>query len=288
MDAMVTLVAVIYLAAAGLQVVAAVLAVRALPHTGAFRYVWVALSLALMLMVQRRVAPLLRLNGSAADLGDACFALAISGLLVVSLLGLSRLLHAIRASQDQLRRLAVTDPLTGLANRRHILSEIEKEWRRAERTRKPLAVLMADIDHFKEINDRHGHAVGDEVLVALAKRCRSRLREIDACGRLGGEEFVVLLPETGAEGARATAERLRSEVGGAPVATSDGPVRVTISVGVALYEPSADFVAPAAASGRGARAVQALLEKADRALYRAKDTGRDRVVMGVPDEVASA
>jgi diguanylate cyclase (GGDEF)-like protein len=281
MQAMVTLVAVIYLAAAGLQVVAAVLAVRALPHSGAFRYVWVALSLALMLMVQRRVAPLLRLNGSAADLGDACFALAISGLLVVSLLGLSRLLHAIRASQDQLRRLAVTD-------RRHILSEIEKEWRRAERTRKPLAVLMADIDHFKEINDRHGHAVGDEVLVALAKRCRSRLREIDACGRLGGEEFVVLLPETGAEGARATAERLRTEVGGAPVATSDGPVRVTISVGVALYEPSADFVAPAAASGRGARAVQALLEKADRALYRAKDTGRDRVVIGVPDEVARA
>jgi diguanylate cyclase len=199
-----------------------------------------------------------------------------------------RQIESLKSNLVAVEAQGLSDPLTGLKNRRSFDVVLASQVVAARASGEPLSLILADIDHFKEINDRHGHAVGDEVLVALAKRCKSRLREIDACGRLGGEEFVVLLPETGAEGARATAERLRCEVGGSPVATSDGPVRVTISVGVALHEPSAGVAAPSATSGRGARAVQALLEQADRALYRAKDTGRDRVVMGVPDEVANA
>jgi len=271
MGPMVELVAGILVAAALLQILAAVLAVRALPHSGAFRFLWIALSLALVLMVQRRLSPLLQMRQGSVDLLEAVLALAISALLVFSLLGLSRLLLAIRSSQEQLTRLATTDALTGLANRRHALAEIDREWRRVVRTRSPLALLMIDIDHFKSINDRHGHAVGDEVLVAVATRCRGALRAIDLCGRLGGEEFVVMLPETDRAGAIATAERLRSEVGATPVTTDAGPVGVTISLGIAVAAPGADTEEP------GSRTAHALLQRADRALYRAKADGRDCV-----------
>jgi diguanylate cyclase (GGDEF)-like protein len=287
---MVSLVAIILVAATLLQIVAAVLAVRALPHSGSFRFLWVALSLALVLMVQRRVAPLVKLGEGVVDVTDAVIAFVISALLAFSLFGLSRLLLAIRSSQDQLTRLATTDPLTGLANRRYLLAELDREWQRIARTRQPLSVLMVDLDHFKAINDRYGHSAGDEVLVALASRCKRRLRTIDLCGRVGGEEFVVLLPETGADGAMATAERLRAEVGSTPIATAGGSVRVTISIGVAVHDPRAVPTGPAPDEAVE-RPAQELLQRADRALYRAKAEGRNRVHRDRPREaeaVASA
>jgi diguanylate cyclase (GGDEF)-like protein len=271
-----TLVAVTLAAAAVLQLVAALLALRAMPHSGIYRYPWIALSLALALMVERRVQPLLDFHDGMADLLDALFALLISALIAFSLVGLDRLLRAIRANQEQLTRLATTDVLTGLASRRHLLAELEKELRRAERSGRPLSVLMIDLDHFKGINDRYGHAVGDEVLAAVAERCVARLRAVDLCGRIGGEEFVVLLPEADAEGALTTAERLCADLAQTPIDTAGGPLGVTISIGVATHRPRS----PAAdenANDEAPRRVQALLQRADEALYRAKGGGRNCV-----------
>jgi diguanylate cyclase (GGDEF)-like protein len=271
-----TLVALTLAASALLQLVAALLALRAMPHSGPHRYPWIALSIALLLMVERRLEPLLDFHDGVADLVDGLLALLISALIAFSLLGLDRLLRTIRTNQEQLTHLATTDALTGLANRRHLLAELEKELRRTGRSGRPLSVLMIDLDRFKGINDRHGHAVGDEVLVAVAARCQARLRAIDLCGRVGGEEFVVLLPEADARGATTTAERLCADLAETPIDTTAGPLRVTISIGVATHSaqgPSPDETTDEDVTRRA----QLLLQRADDALYRAKAGGRNCV-----------
>jgi len=270
------LVAVTLATSALLQLVAAVLALRAMPHSGIYRYPWVALSLALALMVERRVEPLFDFHDGVADLLDALYALLISALIAFSLVGLDRLLRAIRANQEQLTRLATTDALTGLANRRHLLAEMAKELRRADRSGRPLSVLMIDLDHFKDINDRYGHAVGDAVLVAVAARCLARLRMIDLCGRIGGEEFVVLLPEADAEGALTTAERLCADLAETPIDTACGPLGVTISIGVATHRPRSPQADETVQDDMISQ-TQMLLRRADDALYRAKAGGRNCV-----------
>jgi diguanylate cyclase (GGDEF)-like protein len=282
-----TLVAVTLAAAALLQLIAALLALRAMPHSGIYHYPWIALSLALVLMVERRIQPLFDFHDGVSDLIDALYAFLISALMAFSLVGLGRLLRAIRANQEQLTRLATTDALTGLANRRHLLAELEKELRRTGRSGRPLSVLMVDLDHFKDINDRYGHAVGDAVLVAVAARCLARLRAIDLCGRIGGEEFVVLLPEADAEGAATTAERLRTDLAESPIDTTSGPLRVTISIGVATHRtrsPRANETAEDEVIGRA----QTLLQYADDALYRAKASGRNCVRIAVGDSPVDA
>jgi diguanylate cyclase (GGDEF)-like protein/PAS domain S-box-containing protein len=166
--------------------------------------------------------------------------------------------------ERELRRLATTDPLTGAFNRRHFMSAASQEMERSARYGSPLAVLMIDIDHFKSINDQHGHALGDEVLKAAVEVCRATLREVDVFARFGGEEFSVLLPQTDSAGAAGLAERLRRAVAAMVVPLASGDLRVTISVGVAVrQEDEASF--------------DHLLGRADRALYRAKAMGRDRV-----------
>lgn len=269
-----TLVAFTLGSAALLQLIAALLALRAMPHSGRFRYPWIALSLALLLMVERRLLPLLEFRDQASDLMDALYAFAISALLVFGILGLDRLLRALRANEGHLVRLATTDTLTGLANRRHVLAELERELQRSDRTGKPLSILMLDLDRFKDVNDRFGHAVGDAVLAEVAARCRARLRAIDLCGRLGGEEFVVVLPESDAAGAAATARRLCADLAESPVATEAGPVPVTISIGVAGYAPHGHDIS---SSGSAPDRIRRLLQQADHALYRAKEGGRNCV-----------
>ena len=261
-------------AAALLQLIAALLALRAMPHSGRFRYPWIALSLALLLMVERRLLPLFEFRDRSSDLMDAFYAFAISALLVFGILGLDRLLRALRANEGHLVRLATTDTLTGLANRRHVLTELERELQRCDRTLKPLSILMIDLDHFKGINDRLGHAVGDAVLAEVAARCRARLRAIDLCGRIGGEEFVVVLPESDDAGAAATARRLCADLAENPIETEAGPVRATISIGVACYAPRTE---PVLQPGGAPDRMRRLLQQADRALYRAKDGGRNAV-----------
>ena len=176
-------------------------------------------------------------------------------------------------------QLAVTDELTGLFNRRGFFQLGEREFERALRFNRSLAALMFDIDHFKRVNDAHGHPVGDQVLRALADSVRQNTRGIDVAGRYGGEEFVLLLPETPLQEAVQIADRLRQSIAdlSVPICPANGdfpPVKIhiTVSIGVAVALP-------------GIRNLADLLERADHAMYRGKDFGRNRVVVweGMPD-----
>ena len=160
---------------------------------------------------------------------------------------------------QRLEELSVTDELTGLANRRQLTLKLEEEIRRSDRTGRPFVVLMMDIDHFKQVNDEHGHQGGDNVLKQCATAFRENLRRIDFVARYGGEEFCALLPETDEGGACRAAERLRKAVKALP-----DPVP-TISIGIALGTPNSS--------------AQEIVHQADEALYEAKEAGRDRVVV---------
>ncbi|NUR27765.1 MAG: GGDEF domain-containing protein [Catenulispora sp.] len=168
------------------------------------------------------------------------------------------LLHA------QLQAAARTDAKTGLLNAAAWQREADTEIVRARRTGESLALLIIDIDHFKRVNDRHGHLVGDQVLVGVAATLRSQLRDYDVVGRFGGEEFVVLLPRADVHEARRVAERLRSRIGRMAIPVDDAMITVTISAGVAIMTVHGDDLIE-------------LLAAADLALYRAKELGRDRI-----------
>lgn len=173
---------------------------------------------------------------------------------------------------------ALTDPLTGLFNRRYITAELDLLIEKQGEDAGPWAVILLDIDHFKRVNDTHGHAVGDRVLREVAQLLRANLRKGDLLARIGGEEFLVVLPGTTCEKARLAAERLRSLVAGSPIevtrAAADISLRITLSAGVA----------DGGGMGEGARTVDQLLERADRALYAAKASGRNRVSVSIPAE----
>ena len=173
----------------------------------------------------------------------------------------------LRNNLDSSLELAVTDPLTGLHNRRYMTGQLSALVRRAVLGGDPVAALLVDIDHFKRINDSFGHDVGDEVLREFAVRLATNVRAIDLPCRVGGEEFVVIMPDTPIEAAQRVAERLRLHVSGAPfhVAGVGEPMQVTISIGVA------------ATSGEG-DTPEALLKRADEAVYEAKAKGRNQVI----------
>jgi diguanylate cyclase (GGDEF)-like protein len=177
--------------------------------------------------------------------------------------------QSLRDMIDEKRRMATTDALTGANNRHYFDKHFNRELKRVRRFGGPLSLLVMDIDHFKSVNDLHGHSVGDDVLVAFAGRISAALpRDYDWCARVGGEEFVVVLPQTDLPGAVIVAEKLRQFVVNAPIKTEVGNLQVTVSIGVAALcclprgsEPQAD----------------ALMELADKALYRSKQLGRNRV-----------
>lgn len=162
------------------------------------------------------------------------------------------------------RQEAITDELTGLYNRRGLFELGQREVERLQRFDEPLSAIMIDIDHFKQINDAHSHRIGDQVLRALAQRCKRILREVDLIGRYGGEEFAILLPGTSLENACLVAERLRQEIEIMPVPTDQGPLPVTVSLGVSCA--TADL-----------KELAVLLDRADTAMYQAKQAGRNRV-----------
>ena len=183
-------------------------------------------------------------------------------------LRLQRALADLAAKNEILEKLALTDALTGLANRRAFREALESELARVGRHGRPASLLFLDLDHFKAVNDTHGHAVGDEVLEGFARVLTRACRRGDLAARIGGEEFAVLLPATGRVPASLVAERIRRVVEFHPLGRSV-PVRVTVSGGVVATE---DFPAPPAADE--------LLRRADSALYRAKAEGRNRVSAG--------
>jgi two-component system, cell cycle response regulator len=170
-------------------------------------------------------------------------------------------------AQRRLEEQATRDGLTGLWNRAAVLDLLTREFSRAGREGAPLGLLMADLDHFKRINDTHGHLTGDRVLRQAARRLRAELRPYDGVGRYGGEEFVVVLPGCNGPSTLRLAERLRRGVAGEPVDVEGGPLSITMSVGAAWW------------GGQGAMDSLALLRVADEALYSAKRAGRNRAVL---------
>jgi diguanylate cyclase (GGDEF)-like protein len=178
-------------------------------------------------------------------------------------------------AREALREQATTDPLTGIANRRTILETLGKELERCRRSAASCALVFVDLDHFKQINDTHGHPVGDEVLRQTAATMRASVRPYDLVGRYGGEEFVVVLPGCDAAGARAAGERLRAAVAAASIGVGEARLRVTCSLGIAVGDSAAGWDR------------DRILHAADAALYRAKRAGRDRVVVAGEDEQAA-
>lgn len=164
---------------------------------------------------------------------------------------------------DLVRRQAQTDAMTGIHNRSYFISLAEAEFERSRRYKRPLSAVMFDLDYFKAINDTYGHPAGDAVLADLARRCRAAVRAYDIFGRYGGEEFMVILPETGMDGALVMAERLRQAVGGENFEVEGQSIHVTISLGVA----TTNELTPT---------LPALLAQADAAMYAAKRSGRNR------------
>ena len=200
--------------------------------------------------LQRGADDVLRLPPEPADVLGRAFAAARTKALV----------RELTAQNSRLEEVVFFDELTGLRNRRAMLQELDMLLAAAIRHGHRLSVLMIDVDRFKTINDRFGHLAGDEVLREVARRIAARLRTADVAGRLGGDELIVVLPETDSAGACTLAESVRAAVAAAPVPTSAGPVDVTVSIGFADWQDED---------------LGGLLDRADRALYAAKAAGRD-------------
>ncbi len=167
--------------------------------------------------------------------------------------------------ESELTRLAITDPLTGAFNRRYLVETGAREAERARRYGSPFSILVIDIDFFKNVNDSYGHSVGDATLQALTQLARKMLRGSDCFGRMGGEEFAVLLPQADLDRAHQMADRMRLALQRMEIATPKGPISITVSIGVAQL------------SGPETRFDETLI-RADKALYVAKQTGRNKVV----------
>ena len=167
---------------------------------------------------------------------------------------------------QEVQSLALTDPLTGLQNRRSLFELGRVELARAQRMKRPFCCMMLDLDHFKNINDQYGHLIGDQVLQEFAKRCKNSVREVDLVGRYGGEELIILLPETDRKTSMQVAERLRVCIAEYPIRVFDKEISVTVSIGVATQDENTIHL-------------ETLIARADQAMYIAKHKGRNKVAM---------
>ena len=260
----ITLLVVILGASVVLQVVAAWIALSQMRIViGRYRLAWAFVAIALGLMVERRLAPLWRQIelGEVSNFADGVFGLAISVLMVAGMFG-------IKAVFSELRLQANTDVLTNLTNRRSVIAQAQHEIDRAVRAKRPLAFLMFDIDRFKQVNDTYGHPAGDVVLRAVADIARATFRHIDCVARIGGEEFLAVLPESDQENAVAAAERFRSAIAAKEFTFGYKKMGITISIGVVLPDITGNAVR-----------ITDVMNAADKALYAAKNGGRNRVVV---------
>lgn len=187
---------------------------------------------------------------------------------VVALMELRQRDRELGSALAAMQRLASEDGLTGLMNRRALIEALHREVERCRRYGSPLSVVMLDIDHFKDVNDRHGHAMGDAVLRGVAATVREGLRAVDLAGRYGGEEFCLVLPDTDAAGAQTVTEGLRAAIAARPYEDTERSVLVTASFGIAVFSKEHPLQP------------DELLRAADAALYIAKTSGRNRVVLG--------
>ena len=212
--------------------------------------------------------------------GSLALGMAIASLCVVTIApvvgyAVLKLLYELESSRQQIRQLAITDELTDSYNRRYFMEVAEGELLRARRYGAPMSLILIDVDHFKRVNDTHGHQCGDALLREIALACRDSLRGTDVIARFGGEELIVLLPQTGLTGALTMAERIRGRVAQLAIQWREQKVEATVSLGVASLRADTPTL-------------DALIHEADIALYDAKRSGRNRVCSWNADRLRPA
>lgn len=255
------------------QIFAAAYAISLFFRANSYRLACGFLAIGLTLMVGRRIAPLTQaLSDGRINVVDAWLSVPISLFLLLGMFQFKKLLIDMEDRNFMLDQFSKKDSLTGAMSRTETFSRIDLDIKKSFRSKKPIAFLMADIDHFKNVNDIYGHPIGDQVLIDLVKRCQEDLREIDIFGRVGGEEFLIVLPELGKVGAGEVAERLRKHIAGKPCFNVEGKdIFITISIGIAIYDPHKDHELD----------TNLVLKKyftlCDQAMYRAKQAGRNQV-----------
>lgn len=246
------------------------LAKRASLH---YRWGWIFLGIGLFLMIGRRVSPILSIiETHRYNLTDAILSLPISLCLLIGVFGIHKLMTKINAGNELLTTLSQTDPLTKCLSRTEILFRLSNEIKRAERGNHVFSIFEIDIDHFKNVNDDYGHDVGDEILCSLVHNIKTQLRSNDHLGRIGGEEFIVLLPDTDESAARSSAERIRTHIEQHVHYSKikNQPVCITISIGVTSVKKLPPMC-------NTSEILAMALKRSDEAMYAAKNNGRNQV-----------
>lgn len=267
----------LYILALIIQTGAVLVCWSAFSFANRFRSGWVVLSIGLLLMLGRRLGPIWafdRHRDIAYGLYDSSMSLVISLLLFAGVMTIRHALIDLNNKNKELDFINRFDMLTHATSRAEMMRLGRLEIERSLRNRMPLAVIELDIDRFKNINDQYGHQVGDEVLKSLTQHCQMTLRANDFFGRVGGEEFVILLPETTASRAMDAAERIRMTIASAEHHTSASKtISITISLGVSIFEPASCMPI------EHDELFKQQLDRADQAMYQAKRSGRNCVRM---------
>jgi diguanylate cyclase (GGDEF)-like protein len=262
----------VYLLAVIVQIIATIYALYLFFKPASYRLASGALSIAFALMVGRRISPIVHFYSEGyCNFWDAILALVISLAILFGVTQFKKIISDLEEKNFILDRSSKIDSLTRALSRSETFARAELEIERSFRNQEPVAFLMLDIDHFKNINDVYGHPLGDIVLTNLVKHCQEELRVIDIFGRVGGEEFFAVLPGDGIESAFEVAERLRKKVFSTPCAVVDGKeISITISVGVASFDPVSN------GETKVGVVLRSFYAKADEAMYLAKSKGRNR------------
>jgi len=264
----------LYAAALWLQIIAALLAIGLYRKSDRYRIGWFFLSLGLALMAGRLLPPLMSNPEMTMNtLLDAGLAMLVSVVLFSGLVGIRQIVTVLKNHNHELEKILATDSLTGALSRSEMLNRTRQEISRSLRTGHALTFVVMDIDHFKAVNDRHGHEFGDFVLRELSGCCMQQLRKIDLFGRVGGEEFMIVLPDTNAVQAREVCERVRIAAEKKEYTSEAGQlIHVTISLGIATLEPARFQLT------QEPKLLRTFFQLADSAMYQAKQAGRNRSI----------
>ncbi|WP_108469065.1 GGDEF domain-containing protein [Polynucleobacter difficilis] len=263
----------LYFIALCAQIMAAFYAIRLFLKSHSYRFVCGFFAIGLVLMMGRRISPMLYgLNKESINIVDAWLSIPISISLLLGMIYFKKLLFELEVKNTALEEISKKDSLTPALNHSTTMIRAELEVKRSFRSQKCIAFLMLDIDHFKLVNDTHGHLMGDQVLVNLATLCQKELREINVFGRVGGEEFLIVLPETNQALAVEVANRLRIRIEESEMATvAKIPIFITVSIGISIFDPQQGKHSDASAI------VREYYGLCDSAMYHAKQAGRNQV-----------
>ena len=262
----------IYVLAIGLQIYSVWFAFKLLKKVKSYAYSIFFIPLGLLIIIFDKLYYLIDccLLGQY-RIPEAITYLLISFFVLIGVIGLHKLFNVLEDQNEKLELISKTDHLTKALSRLEIESQIIQEIKRSERSKHPIAFVMLDIDHFKKVNDSYGHGVGDLVLQALSKYCASQLRTVDAFGRVGGEEFLMMLADTDESEALLVAERIREGVASLVCAKVAGvEIKIQISLGISVYEPGLD------ASETPIQLMKKYFRRSDLAMYKAKQSGRNQ------------